>query len=52
MKIENFSIALIVPTVSTESLLVTSFGAIAYWQAPYSLRSVWNSSLVMPISTL
>ena len=31
---------------------VTSLGTVANWQLGFSSRSGWNSSLVMPISTL
>src|SRR5258708_3718866 len=52
MKNANFSIALITSVGVVASVLVTSFGTAANWQAGFSSRSVWNSSLVMPISTL
>src|SRR5262249_38600413 len=52
MKNENLSIALTPSGTVAASVLVTSFGIVANWQAGFSSRSVWNSSLVMPISTL
>src|SRR5262245_11037969 len=52
MKNANFSIALIASSGAAPSVLVTSFGTVANWQDAVSSRSVWNSSLVMPISTL
>ena len=48
----NFSIALIASRGVAPSVLVTSLGTVANWQVGVSSRSVWNSSLVMPISTL
>src|SRR5205085_9280383 len=52
MKDANRSTALTVCVPTVASVLVTSFGVVTSWQAPVSSRSVWNSSLVMPISTL
>src|SRR5437867_10775434 len=48
----NFSIALIPSTSVLASVLVTSLGTSENWQLGVSSRSVWNSSLVIPISTL
>src|SRR5437899_5582140 len=48
----NFSIALIPSTSVLATLLVVSLGASENWQLGVSSRSVWNSSLVIPISTL
>ena len=46
MKIANFSIVAASRRVaSTASVLVTSLGTVANWQAGVSSRSVWNSSL-------
>ena len=52
MKIENLSIPPSTSTGVAASKLVTSFGTVANWHWGASSRSVWNSSLVMPISTL
>ena len=46
-KLAKFSMALIWRT-----LAVTSLGTVANWQFGVSSRSIWNSSLVIPISTL
>src|SRR5438034_7916951 len=48
----NFSIALIPSTSVLASVWVTSLGTSENWQLGVSSRSVWNSSLVIPISTL
>ena len=52
MNMANFSMALIASSGVAPSVLVTSLGVGANWHATVSSRSVWNSSFVMPISTL
>src|SRR6266852_2267282 len=52
MKNANLSMALITSVAVVASVLVTLFGTVANWQFAFSSRSVWNSSFVMPISTL
>ena len=52
MKNENLSMPLIVSGPVRALTSVTLFGVAANWQPGFSSRSVWNSSLVMPISTL
>ena len=52
MKFANLSIPPSTSTGVAASKLVTSFGTGANWHCGASSRSVWNSSLVMPISTL
>ncbi len=52
MKKENFSMALMVAVPPPAVVSVTSFGTFANWQLGVSSRSLWNSSLVIPISTL
>ena len=52
MKNANFSMALMVSMPVAPSTTVTSLGSCGNWQAGVSSRSIWNISLVMPISTL
>ena len=52
MNAANFSMPFSASSGVWASVLVKSFGVGAYWQAGVSSRSLWNSSLVMPISTL
>ena len=52
MKKANFSMALTVAVPPTAAVSVTSLGTRANWQFGSCSRSIWNSSLVMPISTL
>src|SRR6185503_15982178 len=52
MKFANLSTPPSTSTGVAASKLVTSFGTVANWHWGASSRSVWNSSLVMPISTL
>ena len=52
MKMANFSMALRASAGSSVSVLVKSLGTVANWHDGFSSRSLWNSSLVMPISTL
>src|SRR6266702_2188722 len=52
MKNANFSISLIASRGFKASVWVKSLGVVANWQVGVSSRSVWNSSLVMPCSTL
>src|SRR5215813_4588345 len=46
-KLANLTIA-----GSSVVLAVTSLGLAANWQLPFSSRSCWNASLLIPISTL
>src|SRR6266404_1193084 len=48
----NLSIALIASSGCAASTVVTLLGTCVNWHDAVSLRSVWNSSLVIPISTL
>src|SRR5216684_7313826 len=48
----NFSIALSAGSGVVASTLVTLLGTRVNWHVAVSSRSVWNSSLVIPISTL
>src|SRR5882672_2362560 len=52
MKFANRSMAPSTSIGVVASKLVTSLGTVANWQLAVSSRSVWNSSLLMPISTL
>src|SRR3982074_74177 len=48
----NLSIALLASSGVVASALVMLLGTPVNWHDAASLRSVWNSSLVIPISTL
>src|SRR5437899_9717515 len=48
----NFSIALNPAGVVSTAVSVTLLGTVTNWQLGFCSRSCWNSSLVMPISTL
>ncbi len=52
MKNANFSMALSPSGRVVPSVAVTLLGVVTSWQVGASSRSVWNSSLVIPISTL
>ena len=52
MKKANFSTPLKASSGELASVLVTSLGTAVYWHSGVSSRSVWNNSLLMPISTL
>jgi len=52
MKNENFSMSLIASRAAGAVVSVMLFGTVANWQLGVSSRSVWNSSLVTPCSTL
>src|SRR5712664_1479193 len=52
MKNENFSMSLNALIGAVAVVSVTLFGTVANWHVEVSSRSVWNSSLVMPCSTL